>query len=191
MTSGVGSSEASQVVLVVKNPPANAGNKDVGSIPGSGRSPGGGHGSPLQYSCLGNPMDRGTSWATVHGVAKNRTWLKQLGTRAHGTFQGRCSIHINKTSMRLIPVLWLRSKLPFPNYKCKKEMLPHLPLKLPCGFIYMLRFVSHSQKTEWENWAFKTHFHSVLLPIPNANDLLMQILSVNSIYCEWSLTFAS
>ena len=49
MTSGVGSSEASQVVLVVKNPLANAGNKDVSSIPGSGRSPGGGHGNPLQY----------------------------------------------------------------------------------------------------------------------------------------------
>jgi len=73
MTSGVGSSEASQVMLVVKNPPANAGNKDVSSIPGSGRSPGGGHGNPLQFSCLENPMDRGAWWATVHEVAKNRT----------------------------------------------------------------------------------------------------------------------
>ena len=51
---------ASQVVLVVKNPPANAGDKrDVGSVPGSGRSPGGGHGNSLQYSCLENPRDRG------------------------------------------------------------------------------------------------------------------------------------
>ena len=51
---------ASQVVLVVKNPPANAGDvRDVGSIPGWGRSPGEGHGNPLQYSCLENPMDRG------------------------------------------------------------------------------------------------------------------------------------
>ena len=50
-----------QVVLAVKNPPANAGEVwDEGSIPGSGRSPGGGHGNPLQYSCLGNPRDRGT-----------------------------------------------------------------------------------------------------------------------------------
>ena len=73
MASGVGSSKASQVVLVVKNPPADAGNKDVGSIPGSGRSPGGGHGSALQYSCLGNPMDRGAWWATVHRVAKPHT----------------------------------------------------------------------------------------------------------------------
>ena len=52
--------ETSQVVLVVKNPPANAGDvKAAGSIPGLGRSPGGGHGNPLQYSCLENPMDRG------------------------------------------------------------------------------------------------------------------------------------
>ena len=51
---------ASQVVLLVKNPPANAGDvKAVGSIPGSRRAPGGGHGNLLQYSCLENPMDRG------------------------------------------------------------------------------------------------------------------------------------
>ena len=55
-----GSDGASQVVLVVKNLPANAGDmRDAGSIPGLGRSPGGGHGNPLQYSCLKNPMDRG------------------------------------------------------------------------------------------------------------------------------------
>jgi len=58
-------------VLVVKNLPANAGDiKDMGLIPGSGRSPGGGHGSPLQYSCLENPMDREAWLATVHRVAK-------------------------------------------------------------------------------------------------------------------------
>ena len=56
---------------VVKNPPANAG--DAGSIPGSGRSPGGGHGNPLQYSCWENPMDRGAWRGTDHGVAKSRT----------------------------------------------------------------------------------------------------------------------
>ena len=71
---------ASQVAPVVKNPPASAG--DVGSIPGSGRSPGGGHGNPLQYSCLENPMDRGAWQATVHMVAKSQTWLKWLSTRA-------------------------------------------------------------------------------------------------------------
>ena len=62
--------------LVVKNLPADAGDRHSGSIPGSGRSPGGGHGSPLQYSCLENPMDRGAWRATVHGVAKSQTRLK-------------------------------------------------------------------------------------------------------------------
>ena len=56
---------------VVKNPPAHAGN--VGSISGSGKSPGEGNGNPLQYSYLGNPMDRGAWQATVHRVAKSRT----------------------------------------------------------------------------------------------------------------------
>ena len=51
-----------------KHPPANAG--DVDLIPGSGRSPGGGHANPLQCSCLGNPKDRGPSWATVHKFAE-------------------------------------------------------------------------------------------------------------------------
>ena len=56
---------------MVKNPPTNAGNvRDTGLIPESGRSSGGGHGNPLQYSCLENPMDRGAWRATVYGVAK-------------------------------------------------------------------------------------------------------------------------
>ena len=66
---------ASRVALVVKkNPPANAGDiRAVGSVPGSGRFPGGGNGNPLQYSCLENPMDRGDWWATVHRVAESQT----------------------------------------------------------------------------------------------------------------------
>ena len=63
-----------QVALVVKNPLANAGDvRDAGLIPGSGRSPGGGPGNPFQYSCLENPMDRGTWWATVHRDAESQT----------------------------------------------------------------------------------------------------------------------
>ena len=63
---------ASQVALVVKNLPANAGDiTDVSLIPGLGRSPGEGNDNPLQYSCLGNPKDRGASWATVRGFQKN------------------------------------------------------------------------------------------------------------------------
>ena len=61
-----------QVVQWVKNLPANAVDaRDMGSFPGLGRSPGGGNGSPLWYSCLENPMDRGAWWATVYGVAKS------------------------------------------------------------------------------------------------------------------------
>ena len=64
---------------MVKNLPDNAGDiRDVGLIPVSGRSPGEGNGTPLQYSCLENPMDRGAWWATVHGVAKSETQLKLL-----------------------------------------------------------------------------------------------------------------
>ena len=63
---------ASQVALVVKNLPASAGDiRDAGSMPGPGRPPGGGHGNPLQYSCLENPMDRGAWWATGHGVSES------------------------------------------------------------------------------------------------------------------------
>ena len=62
---------------MAKNPPANAGDmRDMGLIPGSGRSPGGGNENPLQYSCLENPMDRGVWQATVHRVTKSRTQLK-------------------------------------------------------------------------------------------------------------------
>ena len=58
---------------MVENPPAYAG--EAGSIPGSGRSPGGENGNPLQYSCLENPMDRGAWWATVQRVAESQTQL--------------------------------------------------------------------------------------------------------------------
>ena len=64
---------------VVKNPPANAGDaEDLGSIPGWGRSPGEGNGNPFQYSCLGNPKDRGAWWATVHEVVKEPDTTEQL-----------------------------------------------------------------------------------------------------------------
>ena len=75
----VGVARASQVALVVKNLPANAGQRrNVGLVPGSERYPGGGHGSPLQYSCRENPIDRGVWQAAVHRVTKSQTWLKWL-----------------------------------------------------------------------------------------------------------------
>ena len=72
---------ASPLAQTEKNPPANAGDlREMGSIPGLGRSHGEGNGNPLQYSCLKNSMDRGLWQATVHGVAKSQT---QLNTHTH------------------------------------------------------------------------------------------------------------
>ena len=74
-----------QVALEVKNQPASAWDvRDMGSIPGSGRSPGGGDGNPLQYSCLENPMERGDWWVPEHSVAQSQTQLKWLSTHALG-----------------------------------------------------------------------------------------------------------
>ena len=81
------------MALVVRNPPASAGDiRDAGSIPGSGRSPGGGNGNPLQYSCLENPMDRGAWWATVHGVSKSQTRLKRLSMPARTWLEGNLRV---------------------------------------------------------------------------------------------------
>ena len=105
---------ASQVVLVIKNPPANAGDRrDAGSIPGSGRSPGEGHGIPLQYSCLENPMDRGAWQAMVHRVAQNQT---------HAVYVTAWHIYPDPLSyswrnIRLQLSEWDR------DYTCKKQIL--------------------------------------------------------------------
>ena len=69
------------MVLVVKNPPANAGDaRNAGSIPGLGRSPGVGNGNPLLYSCLENSLGRGAMSATVHGATKSQTQLRDWTT---------------------------------------------------------------------------------------------------------------
>ena len=71
----------------------------MSSIPGSGRSPGGGHGNPLQYPCLENPMDRGVWQAAVHGVTKSQTWLKWLSPHAQ--------VLTKEGSVQLLSRLWL------------------------------------------------------------------------------------
>ena len=94
----------SQVALVVKNLPANAGDiRNMGLIPGSERSPGGGHGNPLQCSCLENPMDRGACWAIVHRIAKNQTRLKQLSMHEHSNTDGPTDYHTKSERERQIP----------------------------------------------------------------------------------------
>ena len=82
---------------VVKNPPANA--RDIGLIPGSGRSPGGGHDNLLLYSCLGNPTDRGTWQATVHGVAKRQTRLSKWACK-HTQWLKHC---IQNSTLVILP----------------------------------------------------------------------------------------
>ena len=82
---------ASQVALVVKNPPANAGDiRKVGSVPGSGKSPAGGHGNPLQYSCLENRMHRRVWRATVHRVTGLDTTEAAEHANTHNFFSLRC-----------------------------------------------------------------------------------------------------
>ena len=73
-----------KVALVIKNPTTNAEDiRNTGLIPGSGKAPGGGHGNPLQYSCLENPMDREAWWATVQMITKNWTQLKWWHAHTH------------------------------------------------------------------------------------------------------------
>ena len=79
---------ASQVARAVKDLPASAGNvRDAGSVPATRRSPEGGHGNPLQYSCLENPMKRGAWQALVHRTAKSWAWLKQRSTHTCGYYK--------------------------------------------------------------------------------------------------------
>ena len=93
--------------LVVKNPPANVGDiRDTVLIFRSGRSPGGGHGNPLQYSYLENPMDRGAWWAIVRRVSKSWTQLKRLSTYS----QPKLSIFL---SSRMLLVSYLRTSFDF------------------------------------------------------------------------------
>ena len=89
---------AFQVVLVLKNTLAKAGDiRDAGSISGLGRSSGGRHGNPLQYSCLENPMDRRAWQATVHRVAQSRTQLKRLNTHTVNSIISLWLLSLQKT----------------------------------------------------------------------------------------------
>ena len=86
------------MALVVKNPPANAGDtRDTGLIPGLERSPGGGHGNALQYSCLENPVDRGAWQAAVHWVTKS--WTQSTHIIIKG-FWVRCRLRLNGMEWR-------------------------------------------------------------------------------------------
>ena len=99
---------------MVKNPHANSGQvTDTGSIPGSGRSPGGGNGNPFRYSCLENPTDRGVWRATVHRVEKSQTGPRQFSSnRQHKELEG-CPTQ-GPALRELHPLLHLWPSLLFP-----------------------------------------------------------------------------
>ena len=87
---------------MVNNLPAKIGDiRDVGSISGRGRSPGEGHDNQLQYSCLGNPMDRGAWWATVHWVAKIQTQLRRLSM--HACYKKIGSVNLTEHELEIKP----------------------------------------------------------------------------------------
>ena len=94
------------MAVVVKNSTASAGDiRDMGSIPGSGKSAGGRHGNPLQYSCLENLMDRRTCQAMIHKVAKSRVQLKQLSMHTHT----HTEIRIPQSSLVYVNVYFFRN----------------------------------------------------------------------------------
>ena len=101
------------MALVVRNSPTNAEDvRDAGSIPGSGRSPGGGHGNPYQHSSLGNSMDSRAWQATVRGVRKSQTWLKQLSTQAR---KGMIRVGVNLLILFLENFAMQKLYIKFPN----------------------------------------------------------------------------
>ena len=120
---------------MAKNLPANTGDAgDSGSIPALGRSPGGRNGNPLQYSCLGNPMDRGAWWTTVHGVRKSQTQLsKHACTHTHThTHIGFC-----------LPVLWFPTLVAQWNHlESFKKSWILAPLFHPPFYLFLSLFLS-------------------------------------------------
>ena len=131
----------------------NAGDTgDVGSIPGSGRSPEGGHGNPLQYSCLEIPMDRGPCQANVHRVTKNRTWLKQLSMCAQAchSFPSK-----EQASFNFMAAITICS-----DFGVQKNKVWH------CFHCFPIYFRSHGDRMPWssisECWALSQLFHSPL-----------------------------
>ena len=140
----VSSSLGFPMTLEVKNPHANAGDsRDGGSIPGSERSAGEGHGSPLWYSCLENPMDRGALWATVHRLTKSWTQLKDSAC-THSS-SSRLSSQVHPPALRSLPIVFLSSPLhPASRLACS----PHLCSPFPFLNYFLTKKKKISQKTK-------------------------------------------
>ena len=116
---------------MVKDPSTNAGDiRDTGSIPGSGRSRGGGHGKPLQYSCLENPMDRGAWQAPLHRVTQSRTQLKQLSLHTHISL--RSSRSVSRPVVSSSVTLWtVARQAPLSRGFSRQEYWSGLPFPPP------------------------------------------------------------
>ena len=132
---------------MVRNPPANAGDtRHAGSIPGSGRSPGGGHSKPRQYSCLGNSMHRGAWPATMHGVTKNWT---QLGTLAYINVKlailtvSECTV-LWYPQCYIVITIYLQNIFIFPN-----ETLYALNINYPFPSSSAVHELRNSRCTSW------------------------------------------
>ena len=168
---------ASEVELVVKEPTCQCRRiRDLGSIPGLGRCPGGGNGSPLQYSFLENPMDRRAWRVTVHRATKNRTWLKWLSTHApvlicHTPSQG-CfrvpSLYV-QVGLKAISSPFFPSSLP-----------PLLPSSLSLSYIHTKKLFIVYLKLKF-NWVLSFPlFYLATLNMPHLlRGLVKSLLCVN------------
>ena len=154
---------------------------DASSIPGSRRAPGGGHGNPLQYSCLENPMDRGGCWAVIHRGAKSQTWLKQLCMHAylkmvkmvhfmlHALYHNfkkqekekKCSLSsVEPQGFWVFPGGWGRTLSDCPLWRVKNSGYGPDPCARFPGFtpwswhFSQLLFASASSSVKWEQWSW-------------------------------------
>ena len=142
---------AASQVAVVKNLPASA--RDEGSIPGSGRSPGEGHGYSLRYSCLENSMDRGAWWATVHGATESWTWLN-----AHTHSETAASRGEHEDTH--LGILFL---LPMKGHKQRSPLVPlHVDLSSPPSFVLgqiAFRLGVGGGSSPASRWVLCSHHH--------------------------------
>ena len=122
-------------LCILKNLPANVGDiRDAGLIHGSGRSPGGEHGNPLQYACLENPMERGTWPAIVHRVTKSWTQMKQL-------------------SMHAYPAIWITEQsVPFTSFTMVISLSKVLADRIDMSKSDVCNFLKHRHYLKWVTW---------------------------------------
>ena len=166
----------------LKNSPANAGDvRHSGLIPGPGRSPGGEHSNPFQYSCLENPTDRGPWWATVHGVSKSRTLLKQLSRFKADSYSHKYNWSTNnKTSI----LHALHQDMLIKGMKTGSKFLILILLFFRGSFsICSYRFGVFVERDESKSLLGLLHHHLVLEP-PTTTDKLCLTIKRVGVYSQ-------